>query len=112
MTQETPIEPAVRHAKLRSGEEYLRALRDGRRVYADGERVKDIAAHPAFRGAARSMARLFDVAAAPENRDLMTYASPKTGAPVWRAWQIPTQPCGPAGQAAGCRGMGRDALSA
>ena len=89
MTQGTPIEPAVRHAKLRSGEEYLRALRDGRRVYADGERVKDIAAHPAFRGAARSMARLFDVAAAPENRDLMTYASPTTGAPVWRAWQIP-----------------------
>jgi len=78
------------HAKMRSGEDYLRALKDGRRVYADGERVKDVTTHPAFREAARSIARLFDIAAAPENRELMTYPSPRTGAPVWRAWQIPT----------------------
>ena len=45
--------------------------------------------HPAFREAAKSIARLFDIAAAPENRDVMTYPSPRTGAPVWRAWQIP-----------------------
>ena len=37
-----------------------------------------------FKGAIRSLARLFDIAAAPENRELMTYASPKTGKPVWR----------------------------
>ena len=55
----------------------------------DGERVADVTTHPAFREAARSIARLFDIAAAPENRDLMTYPSPATGAPVWRAWQIP-----------------------
>ncbi len=45
--------------------------------------------HPAFREAARSMARLYDIAAAPENRELMTFTSPKTGAPVLRAYQIP-----------------------
>jgi 4-hydroxyphenylacetate 3-monooxygenase len=77
------------HGKLRSGEDYLRSLKDGRRVYADGERVADVTVHPAFREAARSLAALFEVAAAPENRDLMTYPSPATGAPVWRAWQIP-----------------------
>src|SRR5580704_4318767 len=76
-------------AKMRSGEDYLRSLNDGRHVYADGELVKDVTTHPAFREAAKSVARLFDVAAAPENRDLMTYPSPRTGAPVWRAWQIP-----------------------
>jgi 4-hydroxyphenylacetate 3-monooxygenase len=76
-------------ATMRSGEEYLRSLKDGRRVYADGELVKDVAAHPAFREAAKSLAHLFDVAAAPEHRELMTYPSPATGAPVWRAWQIP-----------------------
>jgi 4-hydroxyphenylacetate 3-monooxygenase len=74
---------------MRTGSEYLRSLRDGRAIYVDGERVKDVTTHPAFREAARSVARLFDVAAAPENRELMTYPSPRTGAPVWRAWQIP-----------------------
>jgi 4-hydroxyphenylacetate 3-monooxygenase len=74
---------------MRTGSEYLRSLRDGRAIFVDGERVKDVTTHPAFREAARSVARLFDIAAAPENRELMTYPSPKTGAPVWRAWQIP-----------------------
>jgi 4-hydroxyphenylacetate 3-monooxygenase len=74
---------------MRSGDEYLRALKDGRSVFFDGERVADVTAHPAFRTAARSIARLFDIAAAPENRELMTYPSPATGAPVWRAWHIP-----------------------
>ena len=80
---------AYRQANLRTGEEYLRSLKDGRCVYVDGERVKDVTVHPAFREAAKSVARLFDIAAAPENREIMTYPSPKTGAPVWRAWQIP-----------------------
>ncbi len=80
---------AYRQAKLRTGEDYLRALKEPRAVYVDGERVRDVTVHPAFREAAKSVAKLFDVAAAPENRELMTYPSPKTGAPVWRAWQIP-----------------------
>ena len=74
---------------MRSGADYLRSLNDGRQVFLDGERVADVADHAAFRGAARSLARLFDIAAAPENRALMTFPSPKTGAPVLRAWQIP-----------------------
>jgi 4-hydroxyphenylacetate 3-monooxygenase len=74
---------------MRTGSEYLRSLRDGRAIFVDGERVEDVTVHPAFREAAKSVARLFDIAAAPENRELMTYPSPKTGAPVWRAWQIP-----------------------
>jgi 4-hydroxyphenylacetate 3-monooxygenase len=80
---------AAHHGKMRTGEDYLRSLRDGRCVYVDGERVADVTTHPAFREAARSIAHLFDIAAAPENRELMTYPSPTTGAPVWRAWQIP-----------------------
>src|SRR5438105_7775310 len=54
---------------MRTGAEYLRSLSDGRRVFVDGERVKDVAAHPAFRGAARSIANLYDIAAAPELRE-------------------------------------------
>ena len=43
-----------------TGAEYLESLRDGREVYIYGERVKDVTTHPAFRNAARSIARLYD----------------------------------------------------
>jgi 4-hydroxyphenylacetate 3-monooxygenase len=76
-------------AALRTGEDYLRALRDGRQVYVDGERVEDVTRHPAFAGAARSLANLYDIAAAPQMRERMTFTSPKTGLPVLRAYQIP-----------------------
>jgi len=74
---------------MRTGGDYLRSLQDGRRVYLDGERVGDVTKHPAFHQAARSIANLFDIAADPSLRERMTFASPKTGAPVWRAYQIP-----------------------
>jgi len=81
-----PVQAGVR---LRTGAEFLQSLRDDRRVYVDGERVKDVTRHPAFARAARSIAKLYDIAAAPEMRERMTFTSPKTGAPVLRAYQIP-----------------------
>jgi 4-hydroxyphenylacetate 3-monooxygenase len=60
---------AVSSGRMRSGADYLASLRDGRQVFVDGERVEDVTTHPAFREAARSVARLYDIAAAPENRD-------------------------------------------
>jgi len=74
---------------LRTGAEYLRSLNDGRQVFLDGECVTDVSRHKAFREAARSVARLYDIAAVPENREVMTFTSPKTGQPVLRAFQIP-----------------------
>jgi len=74
---------------MRTGDEYLRSLNDGRRVFVDGELVKDVTAHPAFRQAARSIATLYDIAARPDLRERMTFTSPRTGMPVHRAWQIP-----------------------
>jgi 4-hydroxyphenylacetate 3-monooxygenase len=75
---------------LRTGSDYLRSLNDGRKVFLDGEAVADVSKHKAFREAARSVGRLFDIAADPANRELMTYTSPKTNEPVLRAYQIPT----------------------
>ncbi|WP_328536595.1 4-hydroxyphenylacetate 3-hydroxylase family protein [Streptomyces sp. NBC_00344] len=46
----------------RSGQEYIESLRDGREVWIDGERVKDVTAHPAFRNTAASIAGLYDLA--------------------------------------------------
>src|SRR6201981_1021583 len=79
---------------MRKGDDYLRSLNDGRRVYVDGELVKDVSRHPAFRQAARSIAGLYDIAAEPSLRERMTFTSPKTGEPVHRAWQIPKDHAG------------------
>jgi 4-hydroxyphenylacetate 3-monooxygenase len=77
-------------SRLRTGQDFLSDLkRSSRSIYVDGERVSNPAEHPAFREGARSLARLFDFAAAQENREAMTYPSPDTGAPVWRCYQIP-----------------------
>jgi 4-hydroxyphenylacetate 3-monooxygenase len=78
---------------LRTGARYLDAIgNDGRQVIYDGEVVRDVTTHPAFSEAARSIAGLWDIAADPENRELMTYPSPRTGRPVLRCWHIPETP--------------------
>ncbi|MSQ73400.1 MAG: 4-hydroxyphenylacetate 3-hydroxylase [Betaproteobacteria bacterium] len=80
-------------AALRTGEAYIRSIKaDGRRVYLDGELVRDVTIHPAFREAVRSVARLYDLAADPANRERMTFPSPRTGSPVLRCFQIPRTP--------------------
>lgn len=58
--------------QLLTGAEYLESLRDGREVWIDGERVRDVTEHAAFRNAARSVARLYDALHDPETREVMT----------------------------------------
>src|SRR5215813_13387355 len=55
-----------------TGAEYLESLRDGREVWIYGERVDDVTAHPAFRNAARSIARLYDALHDPAQKDVLT----------------------------------------
>ncbi len=55
-----------------TGAEYLESLRDDREVYVYGERVKDVTAHPAFRNAARSIAKLYDALHDPKHKDVLT----------------------------------------
>jgi 4-hydroxyphenylacetate 3-monooxygenase len=74
---------------MRTGIEYVERLRDGRNVFIDGEKVTDVTRHPAFRGSVGSIAALYDFANLPENRDAITYTSPKTGGPVNRSFMIP-----------------------
>ena len=45
----------------RTGEQYLGGLADQREVWLDDERVTDVVTHPAFAGAAATMASLFDL---------------------------------------------------
>ncbi|MFD5764377.1 4-hydroxyphenylacetate 3-hydroxylase family protein [Streptomyces sp. NPDC127049] len=73
----------------RSGQEYLESLRDGRSVWIDGEQVKDVTEHPAFRNTARSFARLYDIAGDPEWRDVLTVTPEGQQQPILRAYHVP-----------------------
>jgi len=58
---------------LRTGNEYLQSLRDGRVVYIGSEKVDDVTRHPAFRNAAQTVAALYDMKADPVNYQDLTY---------------------------------------
>src|SRR5438094_3212981 len=49
---------------LKTGNEHLQSLRDGRVVYIGSEKVDDVTTHPAFRNGARSIAGIYDMKAA------------------------------------------------
>lgn len=73
----------------RHGEEYLAGLRDNREIWLGGERVADVTAHPLLRGAAASVASLFDLQYA--NAATMLTASPDTGDPVGITHIVPRE---------------------
>jgi len=56
---------------LLTGQAYRESLADGREVWIDGERVKDVASHPAFRPLVDARARAYDMAHEQAFRDRM-----------------------------------------
>jgi 4-hydroxyphenylacetate 3-monooxygenase len=73
---------------MRSGRQYIEALRDNRHVYLNGERVSDVTAHPAFSTAISTVASLYDIARDPANS--MQYLPPEAGsAPANTVFMIP-----------------------
>jgi len=58
---------------LIGGKEKLERMRDGREVYIGSERVPDVTRHPAFRNAAQTIARLYDLKADPAQHDVFSY---------------------------------------
>jgi 4-hydroxyphenylacetate 3-monooxygenase len=58
-----------------TGQEYLESLKDGREIWLHGEKVKDVTTHPAFRNAARSIARLYDALHDEKTKDVLTTAT-------------------------------------
>lgn len=75
---------------IKNAADHMASLKDGRFVYLDGKRVKDVTTHPAFANAVQSAANLYEFQSRPENIEMMTFESPKTGRRVNRAWQMPT----------------------
>ncbi|AJF67355.1 4-hydroxyphenylacetate 3-hydroxylase family protein [Streptomyces vietnamensis] len=71
----------------RSGQEYLEGLRDGREIWLDGERVKDVTAHPAFRASAASFAGLYDLADDPVHRPVLVQGGVRRAGAVPRSYE-------------------------
>ena len=68
-------------AGARTGEQFLAGLRsEEREIWLEGEKVTDPSAHPKLQGAARSLARVFDLQHA--EPDVFLMESPDTGKPV------------------------------
>src|SRR3954462_9442874 len=66
-------EPATTSAvEPMTGAEYLESIRDGREIWAYGERVDDVTTPPAFRNSSRMVARMYDALHDPERRDVLT----------------------------------------
>ena len=74
---------------LRTGEQYLQSLRDGRQVWINGERVKDVTVHPAFRPIVSLRARLYDMAHEAKYKDLMSYRDETSNEPCNLALKLP-----------------------
>ena len=58
---------------IRTGAQYLDGIRDGREVWIDGERVKDVASHKAFAPIVAVKARMYDMQHEAAHQDALTY---------------------------------------
>ena len=59
---------------IRNGDEYRDSIRDGREVWMDGEKVKDLPTHPMFKPIVDIRARIYDMQHDPQTSEIMTYS--------------------------------------
>jgi len=64
---------------IRTGQDYRNSLKDGRQVWINGERVKDVVTHPAFKPIVDIRARIYDMAHEKATAAAMTYTDEATG---------------------------------
>ena len=76
---------------IRTGEQYRESIRDGREVWIEGERVKDVTAHPAFKPIVDVRARIYDMAHDPATREVMAYSDGETGEANAIALKLPKE---------------------
>jgi 4-hydroxyphenylacetate 3-monooxygenase len=58
---------------IRTGKQYRDSIRDGRRVWINGERVKDVTIHPMFAPLVDIRAHIYDMAHEARHRDAMSF---------------------------------------
>ena len=74
---------------IRTGEEYIASICDGREVWVNGERVEDVPSHPMFQPVVDIRARIYDMAHDPATQDVMTTQDPDTGERFAVGLQLP-----------------------
>ena len=75
---------------VRTGNQYIEGLRDDRRIYINGERVRDVTKYPPLQRVIWELAALCDRQHEQNFRDVLTYCSPSSGEPVSTSFLIPT----------------------
>jgi 4-hydroxyphenylacetate 3-monooxygenase len=71
----------------RTGKQFLEGLRKPREIWVGDDRVDDVVSHPAFAGAAQTLARIFDLQH--EARGVCLMPDPETGEPINVSHMIP-----------------------
>jgi len=71
----------------RTGKQFLAGLRSEREVWVDGERIRDVVAHPKLAGAAQALADVFDLQLADPGSCLV--ADPETGEQIAASHMLP-----------------------
>ena len=105
---------------IRTPEQYIESLRDGRVIYINGEKVPDITKHPSFKGPINTKALSYYLYTHPKFKDLLTveednerflflWKQPKTAEDLIKRRDLYIT-CMRWG--AGMSGMGPDALAA
>jgi anthranilate 3-monooxygenase (FAD)/4-hydroxyphenylacetate 3-monooxygenase len=74
---------------VRTGQQFLAGLKDGREVWYDGQRVEDVTTFPPMAAAVHSTAMLYDLQHDPRFRDVLTVECPEFGARIARPFEIP-----------------------
>ena len=73
---------------IRTGQQFLESIRDGRRVLCGGEMIDDLTTHPKTRGYAQALAEYYDMHHDPEHQDMMTFVG-ENGERWAKHWFLP-----------------------
>jgi len=74
---------------LRTGAQYRDSLKDGRNIWINGERVKDVTQHPAFKPIVDIRARIYDLAHEKATKPIMSYRDAKSGEENCIGYKLP-----------------------
>lgn len=78
---------------VRTGQQFVQGLAaQPREVWINGRRIRDVTADAIFEGPIQTLAKLYDLQHAEENRETMVYVCPETGELTGMSYLRPTRP--------------------
>jgi 4-hydroxyphenylacetate 3-monooxygenase oxygenase component len=75
---------------VRTGKQYVEGLRDDRRIYINGEIVRDVTRYPPLQGVIRELATLYDRQHEQGLKEVLTCHAPGAVEPISTSFLIPT----------------------